>query len=452
MNNRTYISDVNPVFKTLLIKKTFIFGKKLNYKHMKYIISVLILIGLFNHVSAQKPIKKDKSAFKEFAPGFYQNSILKDIREVEEKKEKKPSEKRFIMDQSGIDLPNKIDLYKKNIQWHNQPISQGNAGTCWSFSTISFYESEVYRISKGKTKIKLSEIYTVYFEYVEKTRRFVQERGNSNFGEGSEANAVARMFKMYGAVPWNVYNGLPKERKHHSHAAMFEEMNKYLQSLKISNAWNEETAITTIKAIMNHYIGEPPSKFTYDGKEYNPQSFLKDFLQIIPNDYVEILSWKQEPYWQKVEYVVPDNWWHSKEYFNIPLEDYMNILRQIVRTGYTVSIGGDVSEAGLNRTTNCAMIPSFDIPSEYIDDDARLFRFTNGTTTDDHGMHLVGFFEKDGKDWYLIKDSSSGSRNIDEKSSEFGYYFFQEDFIKLKMMGFTVHKDAVNELLKKFNR
>lgn len=429
---------------------TFFIIHSKNKKMNKLICMTCMALSLVISGFSQKPLKKDNAVFKEFEPGYYQNSILKDIREVDDKKEGKPKEKKFIMDQAGIDLPNKTGLYAKNTSWHNPQVSQGNAGTCWAFSTISFYESEVERISKGKTKVKLSEIYTVYWEYVEKARRFVQERGKSNFGEGSEANAVARMFKMYGSMPYSAYNGLPKERKHHSHAQMFEEMNKYLQNLKTTNAWNEEEAVATIKSIMNHYIGEPPVKFSFEGKEYNPGSFLKDYMQVNPDDYVEILSCKQEPYWQKVEYKVPDNWWHSDDYYNIPLDEYMSSLKQVVRGGYTVSIGGDVSEAGLNRSTNCAMIPSFDIPSEYIDEDARQFRFSNGTTTDDHGMHLVGFLEKNGKDWYLIKDSSSGSRNIDEKSPEFGYYFFHEDYVKLKMMGFTVHKDAVKELIKKF--
>ena len=115
-----------------------------------------------------------------------------------------------------------------------------------------------------------------------------------------------------------------------------------------------------------------------------------------------------------------------------------------------MSIGGDVSEAGFSRATNCAIVASFDIPAEYIDEDSRQFRFSNGSTTDDHGMHLVGYYEKDGEMWYLIKDSSSGSRNNDENAPEFGYYFFHEDYIKLKMMGFTIHKDAVKDVLKKF--
>jgi len=393
--------------------------------------------------------KTDKSTFKEYEPGYYQNSILKDIRNVNEKLETKSVDKRFFMDQSSYDLPNDISLYTDNTAWANGTISQGNGGSCWCFCTTSFYESEVYRLHKKK--VKISEIYTVYWEYVEKARRFIQERGNSLFAQGSEGNALSRTWGLHGACPEQAYSGLLNGRKFHTHEKMYTEMMAFLNSLKTSNAWNEDQALETIKAIMNHYVGTPPTKFTIEGKEYTPKSYLKNYLKLDMNDYVEILSYKQEPYWQQVEYKVPDNWWHSKEYYNVPLDEYMEVVKTAIRKGYTMSIGGDVSEAGFLRTTNCALIPSFDIPSEYIDENARQFRFSNETTTDDHGMHLIGYYvDKTGKDWYLIKDSSSGSRNIDEKSPEFGYYFFHEDYVKLKMMGFTVHKDAVKKLLKKF--
>jgi bleomycin hydrolase len=117
-----------------------------------------------------------------------------------------------------------------------------------------------------------------------------------------------------------------------------------------------------------------------------------------------------------------------------------------------VAIGGDVSEAGFDRATQVAMIPTFDIPDTYIDENARQFRFSNGTTTDDHGIHLVGYLEKEGHTWYLIKDSGSGSRNNDPNALEFGFYFFRDDYVKLKMMSFTVHRDAVKDILKKFSK
>jgi bleomycin hydrolase len=113
-------------------------------------------------------------------------------------------------------------------------------------------------------------------------------------------------------------------------------------------------------------------------------------------------------------------------------------------------IGGDVSEAGFDAKNQIAIIPSFDIPADNIDEFSRQFRFSNKTTTDDHGMHLIGYLEKDGKDWYLIKDSGSGSRNCAKDSKNFGYYFFRDDYVKLKMMTFMVHKDMMKEYLPKF--
>ena len=389
---------------------------------------------------------KDKAVFKEYKPGYYQNFILKDIRQVKEKQQPQKMHKRFEMDQSGMQLPNDPDLYKQ--QWHFPPISQGNTGTCWCFSTTSMYESDVYR--RTGQKIKISEIFTVYWEYVEKARGFVEKRGNSAFEEGSEGNAVGRIFKKYGAVPGEVYTGLIGGRKFHDHGDMYKEMKRYLQSVKEASAWNEEEVVATIRSIMDHYIGIPPESFTWKGKTYTPKQFLSDVLKINPDDYVDILSYEQQPYWQQVEYEVPDNWWHSKEYYNVPLDVFLEAMNKAVKKGYTVAIGGDVSEPGFSRETNTALIPDWDIPSAYINDDARQFRFSNHTTTDDHGMHLVGWLEKDGQMWYLIKDSSSGSRNVGEGDKKFGYYFFSTDYVKLKMMDFAVHKDAVKDILKKF--
>lgn len=413
---------------------------------MKRIIYSILIVQLVFPLSIFAQINKDKITFKEYKPGYYQNYILKDISEVKEKQEPTKTKKSLKLDVTGKDYPTKVELYKQI--WHNQPISQGNAGTCWDFSTSSFYEAEVFR--QTKQQVKLSEIFTAYWEYVEKARRFVQERGNSHFGEGSEANAVTRMYKMYGVVPESVYDGLKDGRKFHTHEAMFKEMESFLKSVKANNAWNEDEVISTIKSIMNHYIGEPPTEFDYNGKKITPKQYLKDVLKLNMDDYVEILSILEKPYWQKVEYEVEDNWWHSADYYNIPLDDYMTLLKKAIRSGYTVSIGGDVSEAGMVTDIQVAVVPDFDIPSANIDENARQFRFSNGTTTDDHGMHLVGYLEKDGKDWYLIKDSSAGSRNNDTKSKEFGYYFFSEDFVKLKMMNFTVHKDAAKDILSKF--
>lgn len=404
-------------------------------KNLSAIMMALVIFCLFN-LTAQEQ-KKDRAFYKESKNEFF-DSIQTSI-EAFNKKEEKPKQRLFV-DFGSMVLPTSVSQFKST--WYNEPVSQGNSGMCWCYSATSFYESELNRIS-GK-KIKLSELYTVYWEYVEKAKRFVRERGNSVFGQGSQSAAVARIWKQYGIVPADVYTGMKPGQKFHGHNTMFEEMQNYLNGLKASHAWNEDVAVATVKSILNHYIGEPPASFTVDGKAVTPKEYFNNYVTLNFDDYVEFMSFMKYPYYQKAEYEVPDNWWHGKEYLNIPLDDYMKTLKNAVRKGYSICIGGDVSEAGYDSHKEVAVIPSFDIPSAYIDENARQFRFDNKTSEDDHGIHLVGYLEKDGKDWYLIKDSGSGSRNGPNK----GYYFYHEDYVKLKMLTFMVHKEAAADVLK----
>lgn len=397
---------------------------------------VMLLISL---AFAQQ--KKDRGIFIESKPGYW-----KTIQEGIDRFEQKPHEprKKFMMDFSGYDLPDTTTEFQQF--WHFPPISQGNTGTCWSFATTSFFESEIYRLTRRE--LKLSEIYTVYWEYVEKARRFVRERGHSEFGEGSEHNAVIRIWKKYGIVPASVYTGMKEGQEFHNHAKMYREMKHFLDQVKEAEMWNEEWVLATIRSILNHYLGEPPSRFEYQGKTYTPQEFLQKVVRLNLDDYVELMSLMEKPYYEYVEYDVPDNWWNSEDYLNVPLDDFMFAMKQAVRRGFSVCLGGDVSEAGLDGWHDVAMVPTFDIPSEYIDDSARQFRFSNRSTTDDHAIHCVGWLEKDGKDWYLIKDSGAGARNGKNK----GYYFYHEDFVKLKMMNILVHKDAIPEIMQKVKK
>ncbi len=382
---------------------------------------------------------KDKGKFVEYEPGFYQNSILKDVNAINENLKPIKKEKHFFMDHSDLSFPSKLSDY--TTIWHSPSHSQGNAGTCWCYGGTSFFESEAYRLYNKE--VRISEIHTVYWEYIEKAKQYVRTRGNSEFSQGSQANAVTRMFDMYGAVPETEYTGLLHGRKYHSHDAMFNEMMNYLKSVKNSNAWNEELVVATIKSILNHYLGEPPSSFKYEGKEYTPKTWLSDYLKINTENYIDILSIMQEPEGENATYPVPDNWWNSDTYYNVKLDEFMNLLNKALQNGYSLAIGGDVSESGFVRNTQAAAIPDYDIPSAYINDYARQFRFSNKSTTDDHIMHIVGYKKHKGDMWYLVKDSSSGSRNNNPEAAEFGYYFFHEDYIKLKILTFTVHKDLL---------
>lgn len=403
-----------------------------------FLLTILITAAIFSHyVNAQK--LHDKGNMRVYTNEFY-DQIKKASEDYFEKKDEK--KKVFKVDFAGLDLPKSINDF--TYYWHNDPLSQGNTGTCWSFSTTSFFESEIYRVNKRK--VKLSEIYTAYWEYVEKVKRFVRERGNSYVAEGSEANAVRKIWEEYGIVPAESYSGKMAGQKFHDHSKLISEITKFLESVKERNAWNEEEVLSTVKSILNYYLGTPPTKFTYEGKDYTPKDFLTKIVALNLDDYVDVMSLMQGSYYKKIMYDVPDNWWKDSSYYNVPLDEYMNQIKNAIRKGYTMAIGGDVSEAGIDSHFKVALVPSFDIPSEYIDENARQFRFSNETTTDDHGIHLVGYMNKDGKDWFMIKDSGSGSFNVGDK----GYYFYSEDYVKLKIVDFMVHKDAVGDLLEKF--
>jgi bleomycin hydrolase len=384
-------------------------------------------------------VQRDKAVFVDHKPGY-----LEEITAKAEafRKKARPAKKEFRLDFSAVAAPASPAEFRQ--EWHTPPISQGISGMCWCYSATSFYESEIFRLTKRE--IKLSELYTVYWEYVEKARRYVRERGDSFFGEGSEANAVPRIWKKYGIVPAEAYPGKKPAQDVHDHAAMFGEMKTYLSSIKNTGGWNEEEVASTIRAVLNHYLGEPPSTVVVGGKSMTPREYLANVVRLPLDDYVDFMSLMEKPYYQRVELEEPDNWWHSDVYYNVPLDEFMAILKAALRGGRTAALGGDTSEPGYDGRAGIGVIPTFDIPPALIDENAREFRWVNHTTTDDHGIHAVGYMEKDGSDWFLIKDSGSGSRN----NTHPGYYFYREDYVRLKMLAFTVHREVAEEVLNKF--
>ncbi len=405
---------------------------------MKIIFILCLFCLSITYVSASP---RDNGRFV-ISPNKMIDSIVSTNKKDKEKLNKDLPKKAFKMDFSKRDLPKSENEFKS--VWHSSPVSQGNTGTCWSFSTTSFIESEIKRLNKKE--IKLSEMYNVYWEYVEKAKAFINLRGNMNFSEGSQSNAVIRVLMSHGCVPESEYEGKAYSCSFHEHSNIVNELETFLQNIKKTNAWDETTVINTVMSILNHYLGVPPATVNYEGKSLTPEQYMRNIAGINPEDYVNIYSMMQAPYWTKTEYDVTDNWWHSKEYYNVPLDDFINSAKLNIESGYSMFIGGDVSEAGIDGNEDVALVPSFDIPSEYIDENARQLRYSNGTTTDDHGLHLVGFDKRKDGWWFLIKDSGSSGFNGLSK----GYYFFHEDYIKLKIMYYTVHKSAVPNLLKKF--
>lgn len=410
--------------------------------YMKLIAFSLLSLCATTTTWAQQD-RKDNALYEKAPENYFYEAIKSATDSFYKKQEVTKEKKRLLLDFKGMDVPNSVEAF--TIVPSEAPESQGITGTCWSFSTTSFFESEIYRLQQKK--IALSEIHTVYWQYVEKAKEYVRTRGASLFDEGSETNAVQEMMKKYGVVPASAYGGIVGKLPFHDHSIMVAEMKNYLKGIATSNAWNEQEVIATIRSIMDHYIGTPPENFQYENKSYTPLSFLQSITRIHPDDYVTFMSLKSEAFWTKAEYKVPDNWWHSSNYYNLPLTDFIQVIKQAVTSGYSISIGGDVSEAGNHAHLGVMMVPSFDIPSSYINDDARLLRFLNGATTDDHAMHLIGYSDRKDGTWFLVKDSGSGGHN--NKFGK-GYWFIHEDYVKLKIMTATMHKDAAVAVLKKF--
>jgi len=398
----------------------------------------LLLASAVLIVPVQAQERRDKVVME-----VEKDAKLDGIRAELRKKTEEPDKKVMWVDFSAVDAPKAVSEFSQ--VFHQPAVCQGLSGMCWCFSTTSFLESEAYRLTKRE--LRFSVMHSVYWEYVEKARGFVRSRGTSMLGEGSQGAAVLRAWRTHGVVPAETYTGLKDGRKDYDHqSTVFREIKAYLDSVKSAGAWNEEQVVSTVRALLDYHLGAPPVTVQVDGKVLTPQEYLAQVARLNPDDYVEFLSSLAKPYWQSAEYEVPDNWWHGKEYINIPLDAFMAAFKGAIRKGFSLAIAGDMSEPGYSiGAPGIAIVPTWDIPSAYIDEAARQFRFSNGTTTDDHGLHVVGFTQKHGQDWYLVKDSWSSAWN----NAHPGYYFFHEDYVKLKVLGFMVHKDAVRDLLGK---
>jgi len=357
--------------------------------------------------------------------------------------EKKRKERRVLVASlPAARRPSSPGAFKQ--MWHHKPVAQYMTGTCWSFSATSMLESEVQRLTKQK--IKLSEMHTVYYEYLEKARRYVRERGKSRFSEGSEDNAVTRIWKKYGAVPRSAYPGVRAKDGLHDHMRMMRQMRALLKMVKQQGLWDEKKVLAMLRVILDRNMGRPPRSFRHKGRRYTPLSFLKKVLRVNPDDYLDIMSTLAQPFYKRGEFKVPDNWWHDKNYHNVPLDQFYAALRGAIKKGYSASVAVDVSEPGKDAQNDVMFVPSYDVPASHLDQHSREYRIAQRITTDDHGVHLVGHTRHDGHDWYLVKDSGRSARRGKHK----GYYFMRDGYARLKMLTFMVHKDAVKDLLKKF--
>ncbi len=334
--------------------------------------------------------------------------------------------------------PASADVFKAPS--HFPPLNQDTTNACWSFATLSFLETEMARV--GLEPVKLSMMYAVYYSFVEKARRYVQTKGESRFAPGDLFSGVLETVKKYGMIPFDVYSGNVRPCKTFNHRSLEQELARFMKKIKTLQLWDEELVVAKVKQILNSHLGVPPEQFEFKGKTYTPKSFVQKVVRLPWEDYLMVTSFQYAPFDTFIELKVPDNWAHRETFFNVPLDIFYGSLEKAVQKGYTAAFDSDTGEPGRIGREDAVFVPQYDIPGRYINQPARELRFKNGSTTDDHLMHILAFKQIEGDDWFLVKDSWRTAWTGSAK----GYYYFHGDYIKLKTLAYIIHKDAIPDI------
>jgi len=350
--------------------------------------------------------------------------------------------------------------------------SQGRTGTCWSFSGLSFFESELIR--KGnKNPDVLSEMYVVRKSYENKADKFIRMDGKINFSEGGAFHDIPWVIKNYGIVPYDVYNGL-NGNESYDHGEFFEVINGAVQGLLkymgsssngISGNWKP-----AVNGILDAYVGKDIKEFEWKGKKYTPQSYASS-IGLNMDEYVSLTSFTNHAPYAKCQLAIPDNYNWGDSY-NVGLDDLMATVENALSSGYTVAWGADVSEKGFSFKNGIALVPedpstismagkdnknyndagadrnsnAFLSPTKEVAVTAELRQkgYDNKTTTDDHGMHIVGLYKDQNGTKYLLVKNSWGTGNYPK-----GYLYVSEQYFRYKTINIYLNKGGISSELKK---
>ena len=320
--------------------------------------------------------------------------------------------------------------------------NQARTATCWSYSTLSFLESELLRL--GHPSHDLSEMFIVRNIYRDKALNYVLRQGKANFSQGSLSHDVLRAYTRGGIVPESVFSGLPDGQETHNHkeleAALRGLLEGVVESKRPSAQW-----LDAFDCILDTYLGTAPETFVVGEQQYTPEQFANS-LPLVPDDYVTLTSFTHHPFYRSFILEIPDNY-SNGSYYNVPLDDLQAVVDQALAAGYTVAWDGDVSEKGFNAKKGVAVLPVtpdredlFEQPGAEVtvDQQNRQDNFMNYNTTDDHLMHLTGTAtDQNGKRYYQVKNSWG------ELSTHGGFLYMSQPYFRMKTVGVMVHKDAI---------
>jgi aminopeptidase C len=351
---------------------------------------------------------------------------------------------------------------------------QNRSGTCWAYSTLSYFEAEILKAT-GKT-YDLCESFVANKTYMDRAIQVARLHGDCQFAQGGSAYDVLYCLKNYGICPENAmpFPGSLYGDSLNNFNEFFSLMEPYVAAVsknkasKMSNQWKKG-----LQGILDAYLGECPSEFKYEGKSYSPQSFVNS-LGINLNDYVSITSYTHKPFYTQFAVEVQDNWRNPLSW-NLPMDDMMRIIDNAIEKGYTVAWGGDVSEEGftrkglayaidtkkaeslagsdmarwlkLTRVEKTSLLDSLGckVPEITPTQEMRQERYDNWELTDDHGMLIYGLAkDQNGKEYYLVKNSWG------EAGDYKGIWYMTKAFIAANTMDYMVNINAIpKDILKK---
>ncbi len=321
---------------------------------------------------------------------------------------------------------------------HLPVISQGSSGTCWSFATTSFLESEIIR--KGLPEIDLSEMYFVDYAYLDRAEQYLLYHGHNNFAQGGQAHDVLNVLREHGLSTDEAFPGI-KTNGRFTDRDLVNELSTEVTELNKKRDDFDASDLKVLKPILKKYIGKIPKKIEYDNKKYTPEELLQK-TGINPDDYIEISSYTHHPFYKPFVLEVPDNWAHGL-YYNLPMEEMLDVVLYSLNNGYSVCWDGDTSEKTFQHKNGKADVP--EKLAGKITQEMRQETFLNRTTTDDHLMHVVGLSkDSEGNTCFYTKNSWGADSN------DFGGYLnLTEDYVRLKTIAILVNKEAIPENIRK---
>ena len=354
--------------------------------------------------------------------------------------------------------------------------NQNNSGTCWSYSALALLESEVLKKDPSKKDIDLCESFLVSKTHTDRADRNVRTHGDASFSQGGSFYDAIFCMERYGFIPEGImpYPITPYGDSLFNFTNFFPPMEAYIKAVSGSNAkklnpmWKKD-----VQGMLDNYFGECPTEFEYKGKKYTPQNFVKDYLQLDPNDYVSLTSYTHHPFYTQFVLEIQDNWRWATSY-NLPLDEFMRVMEEGVKNGYTFAWGADVSEDGFSRRTGknkCvatvpdtkatagvgsdqsrwtgekagAKIAQADAAGEkVITQEMRQEGYDNWTTTDDHGMQIYGIAkDQNGKEYFMMKNSWG------EYGPYKGFWYVSKPYVAYKTMNIVINKNAIPKDIRK---